>query len=77
MPTGLTIENTEDMDLVEDLFMSQKTRLDKGKGKIGLNTSQHAIAEVDPEVIQVMVREVMEEAERKEPKERSESHANM
>jgi len=40
--------------------LAKRLRLDKGKGKMELNTSKNAIPEVDLEVIKGIVREVME-----------------
>jgi len=62
---------------MEDQLAGQKTRLDKRKGKIGLNTSKHAIPDIDPEVKMAMVREVMEKGEKKEQKEKLEEDTNM
>jgi len=77
IPTNFTLKDTEDMNLMEAQLTSQKVILDRGKGKMGLNTSKHAIVEVDPEIINMIVREVMEEAKKKKEKRNSEEDTSM
>jgi len=72
-PTGFSIENSEDRDLREDCLLSPV----KEKVKKGLNATKHGIADIDLETLKAMVREVKEEARKKEPKGKPEEDESM
>jgi len=65
------------MGVIEDQVITQKIRLDKGKWKMGLNSSKDSIVKADSKTIKAMVRKVIEEARKKELKEKLEEDVNM